>query len=129
MAEETFTKAKRDGAATSGRTFDSAYGFSFAIALGLLLFIAGLVLMLALGMGTGVGLVFGLPLLLAGLIVPLFMVRDIFTRNEISGPCPYCGTTVKTTDATLKMNCPACKKIIAVHDLSFHQTEDATINK
>ncbi|MGA9996735.1 MAG: hypothetical protein WBP93_15055 [Pyrinomonadaceae bacterium] len=129
MGEEHYTKVKRSGAATPGKTFDSAYGFSFAIALGLLLFIAGLVLMLALGMGTGVGLVFGLPLLLAGLIVPLFMVRDIFTRNEISGPCPYCGTNIMTTDATLKMNCPACKKIISVHDLQFHQTEDATINK
>jgi len=50
----------------TGRTFDSAYGFSFSIALGLLLFIAGLVISLTLGRGAGIGLIFGIPLLIAG---------------------------------------------------------------
>jgi hypothetical protein len=40
--------ANRPEAAKSGRTFDSAYSFSFSIAVGLILFIAGLVISLTL---------------------------------------------------------------------------------
>jgi len=52
----------------SRRTFDSAYGFSFSIAIGLLLFIAGLIISLSLGGSGGIGLIFGIPLLVAGLV-------------------------------------------------------------
>src|SRR5213593_178934 len=97
MAEETTDKPK------TGRTFDSAYGFSFSIAVGLVLFIAGLVISLTLGEGTSIGLIFGIPLLLAGLIVPVFMMRDIFKPNEIKAPCPNCGATICTSDATLQL--------------------------
>jgi predicted RNA-binding Zn-ribbon protein involved in translation (DUF1610 family) len=102
--------------AAAGRTFDSAYGFSFAIALGLILFIAGLVVSLTLGEDSSFGLLFGIPLLLAGLIVPLFMVRDIFTRNEFEAPCPNCGAKIRTSDSTLKLECPNCERIINVRD-------------
>ncbi len=100
----------------AGRTFDSAYGFSFAIALGLALFIAGLVVSLTLGEDSSFGLLFGIPLLIAGLVVPLFMVRDIFARSDIEEPCPNCGTIIKTSDSTLKLECPKCEKIINVRD-------------
>ena len=49
------------------RTFDSAYGFSFSVAVGLVLFIAGLIISLTVGQGTSLGLIFGIPLLVAGL--------------------------------------------------------------
>ncbi len=104
---------------TAGRTFDSAYGFSFAIALGLILFIAGLAVSLTLGEDSSFGLLFGIPLLLAGLLVPLFMVRDIFTRDEFEEPCPNCGTMIRTSDSTLKLECPKCEKIISVRDHKF----------
>jgi hypothetical protein len=100
----------------TGRTFDSAYGFSFSIAVGLVLFIAGLVISLTLGEGTSIGLIFGIPLLVAGLIVPIFMMRDIFKPNEIKAPCPNCGATIRTSDATLQLRCPACEKVINVRE-------------
>lgn len=103
----------RGTAAKPKRTFDEAYGFSFSIALGLILFIAGLVVSLTLGEGS---LVFGIPLLIAGLIVPLFTMRDVFTRHEINAPCPSCGTEIKTSDATFKLECPNCRKMITVRD-------------
>jgi predicted RNA-binding Zn-ribbon protein involved in translation (DUF1610 family) len=95
---------------------DPAYGFSVSIAIGLLLFIAGLVVSLTLGGDTGVGLIFGIPLLIAGLAVPLFMAREHFTRNDVEGTCPNCGTHIKTSDSTLKLECPKCQKVIAVRD-------------
>jgi len=98
------------------RTFDSAYGFSFSIAVGLALFIAGLVISLTLGEGTSIGLIFGIPLLVAGLIVPVFMMRDIFKPNEIKAPCPNCGDTIRTSDATLQLRCPSCEKVINVRE-------------
>lgn len=118
MAAKKLTQTAGDGA--TGRTFDSAYGFSFAIALGLILFIAGLVVSLTMSSDDNVfGLLFGIPLLLAGLLVPLFMVRDIFTRNEFEEPCPNCGTMIRTSDSTLKLECPKCEKIVTVRDEKF----------
>jgi len=113
MAEETSQKVK------TGRTFDSAYGFSFSIAIGLALFIAGLVISLTLGQGTNIGLIFGIPLLVAGLIIPIFMMRDLFKTNEIKAPCPKCGTIIRTSDATLQLKCTNCQKVINVREGQF----------
>jgi predicted RNA-binding Zn-ribbon protein involved in translation (DUF1610 family) len=104
--------------AKTRRTFDSAYGFSFAIAVGLALFIAGLVITLTVGQGSS-GLIFGIPLLVAGLIIPIFMMRDQFKTNEIKEPCPGCGETIKTSDATLQLRCPSCHKVINVREKLF----------
>ena len=86
-------EAETDGAAKPGKTFDSAYSFSFAIAVGLILFIAGLVIALTMGEGTSLGLIFGIPLLIAGLLLPLFMMRDLFKSHHVSAPCPQSGST------------------------------------
>jgi uncharacterized membrane protein YjjP (DUF1212 family) len=108
------------------RTFDSAYAFSFAIALGLILFIAGLIISLTLGNGTSLGLIFGIPLLVAGLVLPLFMMRDLFKQNEVSGPCPYCSAPIRTSDATLSLMCPDCKNIVMVRDTKLYRAENST---
>src|SRR5229473_4566543 len=102
--------------AKSRRTFDSAYGFSFSIAVGLALFIAGLVISLTLGEGTNIGLIFGIPLLVAGLVIPVFMMRDLFKTNEIKEPCPNCGATIRTSDATLQLKCQSCQRVIIVRE-------------
>jgi hypothetical protein len=116
--------ANRPEAVKTGRTFDSAYSFSFAIGIGLLLFIAGLVISLTLGEGTSIGLIFGIPLLIAGLVLPLVMMRDLFTQNEISGTCPYCSFPIKTSDATIRLECPACKRLIVVRDMKLKPAEE-----
>ncbi len=109
--------------AKSGRTFDSAYSFSFSITVGLVLFIAGLVISLTFGQSATIGLIFGIPLLLAGLILPVFMMRDLFHGNEVDGACPYCDAPIKTSDATIRLNCPSCKRLIEVKQESLHRTE------
>ena len=113
----------RPDVAKSGRTFDSAYSFSFSIAIGLILFIAGLVISLTLGQGATVGLIFGVPLLIAGLVLPVFMMRDLFQHNEVNGPCPFCGAPIKTSDATIRLNCPACKRLIEVRETTLQPGE------
>jgi predicted RNA-binding Zn-ribbon protein involved in translation (DUF1610 family) len=62
---------------------------------------------------------FGIPLLLAGLILPLFMMRDIFTGHNVESTCPNCGTSIKTSDATIRLNCPNCDKQLLVQDEKF----------
>jgi predicted RNA-binding Zn-ribbon protein involved in translation (DUF1610 family) len=119
MAEETTGKVK------SGKTFDSAYGFSFSIAVGLVLFIAGLVISLTLGEGTSIGLIFGIPLLVAGLVIPVFMMRDLFKTNEIKEPCPNCGATIQTSDATLQLRCQSCQQVINVREGKLFLAEPA----
>jgi hypothetical protein len=109
--------------AKTGRTFDSAYSFSFSIAVGLVLFIAGLVISLTLGQGATIGLIFGIPLLIAGLVLPLFMMRDLFHHNEINGVCPFCSAAIKTSDATIRLNCPACRRLIEVRETTLQPGE------
>ena len=110
----------------AGRSFDSAYGFSFSIAVGLLLFIAGLVVSLTVGEGT-TGLIFGIPLLVAGLLIPLFMMRGQFKTNEISAPCPGCGATITTSDATLQLRCSSCQSVIDVRDEKLFLAEKTKV--
>ena len=105
------------------RTFDSAYGFSFSVAVGLALFISGLIISLTVGGGTSLGLIFGIPLLVAGLIIPIFMLRDLFTTNEIKEPCPNCGATIRTSDATLQLRCQGCQHVINVRDKQLFSAE------
>jgi predicted RNA-binding Zn-ribbon protein involved in translation (DUF1610 family) len=107
----------------TGKSFDSAYGFSFAIAIGLILFIAGLVLTLTLGQGTSIGLIFGIPLIIAGLAVPVFMMRDEFKQVEVADNCPYCGAAIKTSDATIRLECPQCGRLVVVSDMKLHRSE------
>jgi DNA-directed RNA polymerase subunit RPC12/RpoP len=120
--------ARKTGDMTSGRSFDSAYGFSFAIGIGLILFIAGLVISLTLGEGTVVGLIFGIPLLIAGLVLPLVMMRGLFTQNEVSGVCPYCSAPIKTSDATIRLRCMSCNHEIVVRDLKLYRAEEVTLS-
>jgi predicted RNA-binding Zn-ribbon protein involved in translation (DUF1610 family) len=115
--------ADQPEAAKPGRTFDSAYSFSFSIAVGLVLFIAGLVISLTIGQSAGIGLIFGIPLLIAGLVLPLIMMRDLFHHNEVSGDCPYCGAPIKTSDATIRLNCPTCKNLIEVREMTLRRGE------
>lgn len=117
MAQETTQKVQK---VKGGRTFDAAYGFSFSIAVGLALFIAGLIISLTVGEGTSIGLIFGVPLLVAGLIIPMIMMRDLFKSSEIRQPCPNCGDTIRTTDATLQLRCPSCEKVIEVREGQFY---------
>jgi len=108
----------------TGKSFDSAYGFSFAIAIGLFLFIAGLVVSLTLGEGTSIGLIFGIPLILAGLAVPIFMMRGEFKQTEVAGDCPYCGVAIKTSDATIRLDCPKCGGLVVVRELKLYRAEN-----
>ena len=65
----------------------------------------------------------GVPLLIAGLVLPLFMMRDLFHHNEINSTCPYCDAPIKTSDATIRLNCPACKRVIEVRDMTLQRGE------
>jgi hypothetical protein len=112
--------------AKPGRTPDSAFSFSFAIGIGLVLFIAGLVVSITLAESSGFGLLFGIPLLLAGLVVPLIMLRGLFQRNEVEGNCPYCETPIKTSDATILLECPSCAQEVAVREGKLYRRESSS---
>ncbi|HKO44597.1 MAG TPA: hypothetical protein VJU84_15065 [Pyrinomonadaceae bacterium] len=122
--EVVIMSANEPAKAKPAKTFDSAYSFSFAIAIGLLLFIAGLVISLTLGASTTVGLIFGIPLLIAGMAVPMVMLRGQFAHTDVQGPCPYCKTPIKTTDASIRLECPTCHRLMIVRDLQLYPIEE-----
>ncbi len=105
------------------KRFDSAYGFSFTIAIGLVLFIAGLVISLTFGQTASIGLVFGIPLIIAGMVVPLLMMRGQFKQTEVAGACPYCGVNIKTTDSAIRLECPSCNRLVGVKDEKLYSME------
>ncbi len=109
--------------AGSRRTVDGAYGFSLSIAIGLVLFITGLFISLTVGGGGSLGLIFGSPLLVAGVFIPLFMMRGLFKTSEISAPCPNCEHTIKTSDATLQLTCSNCHKVIDVREEKLYLSQ------
>jgi predicted RNA-binding Zn-ribbon protein involved in translation (DUF1610 family) len=105
---------------------DSALSFSFAIVIGLMLSLSGLVISLTLGNDSSVALIFGIPMILAGLVVPLIMMRGFLKQTEVSGPCPYCGTPIKTSDATIRLECPNCRRVVAVRDEKLCAVESSS---
>ncbi len=116
--------ADRPQGLKTARSLDSAYSFSVSIGLGLVLFIAGLVISLTFANGSAVGLIFGVPLLLAGLVVPLIMMRsELFSKHEVAGECPHCATPIKTSDATLKLECPNCGGMVVVRDMALRAAD------
>jgi predicted RNA-binding Zn-ribbon protein involved in translation (DUF1610 family) len=126
QAKGTLRMSSREpNSAKPGRTFDSAYTFSFAVGIGLVLFIAGLVISLTLGSGSSLGLIFGVPLLFAGLLVPLIMMRGFFKQNEVTGACPHCGAQIKTLDSTIQLQCPACGGVVGVRDEKLYAVENS----
>ena len=115
--------AKESESIKTGKTFDSAYSFSFAIGIGLVLFLAGLVISLTLGDGTSIGLIFGIPLLIAGLVLPLIMMRDLFKPNEVTGVCPNCSTAIRTSTSTIRLECPGCQQLLVVRDMQLYAAD------
>ena len=115
--------AKEPTTAKPGRSLDSAYTFSFAVGIGLVLFIAGLVISLTLGNGSNLGLIFGVPLLVAGLVVPLIMMRGFFSQNEVAGACPHSSAPIKTLDSTIRLQCPTCQGVVGVRDEKLYAVE------
>ena len=114
---------KRHAAITGGRTMDGAYGFSLSIGIGLILFIAGLVVAIVFGDDNNVGLLFGIPMIIAGVVLPLFMMRDHFVSHDLIAPCPACGQTIKASHHKLQLDCPACGKTVLNQHGEIHLTE------
>jgi len=118
MDEKNYTGEPR-----TGRTHQEVHLILFSIALGLLLILGGLFIILFFGEQAGSVLVFGVPLIIGGLLAPHFAMRVLLTRDEISGPCPYCWSAVKTSDSALELNCPGCHQRIVVRDMRLNRTK------
>ena len=44
------------------------------------------------------------------------MMRGGLKHNLINDACPYCSTSIKTSDATIRLNCPNCNGKIVVRE-------------
>ena len=114
---------KRSVAISGGRTMDGAYSFSLSVGIGLILFIGGLVVAIVFGDDNSVGLLFGIPMIVAGVILPLFLMRDHFTSHDVVVPCPACGELIKASDHKLQLDCSSCGKTVTNKNGEIHLTE------
>jgi predicted RNA-binding Zn-ribbon protein involved in translation (DUF1610 family) len=48
-------------------------------------------------------------------------MRDHFKQNDVTEPCPHCGELIKTSDATIRLECPVCHGLIVVKDMKLFQ--------
>ncbi len=72
---------------------------------------------------TGIGMIIGIPMILAGIAVPL--VCAVEGAKARKGPCPYCRTEVINNVATAKgITCTACKQRIIIRDGQFFKIGD-----
>jgi predicted RNA-binding Zn-ribbon protein involved in translation (DUF1610 family) len=53
-------------------------------------------------------------------------MRGFLKQTEVSGPCPYCGTPIKTSDATIRLECPNCRRVVAVRDEKLYAVESSS---
>jgi hypothetical protein len=107
----------------TGRTPQEVHLILFSIALGLLLILGGLFVILFFGEEAGSVQVFGVPLIIGGLLAPHLAMRLFQTRYEISGPCPYCWSHVKTSESALELNCPDCHRRITGRHMRLFRTK------
>ncbi len=66
---------------------------------------------------TGIGMLIGIPLIIAGLIVPFFYSVAALAGRK--GNCPYCDFEVESPIAQDAMNCPVCKNRIIIKNNKF----------
>ena len=66
---------------------------------------------------TGIGAIIGIPMIIAGISAPIAGLASI------KGPCPYCGSTVKTMKTIQGVTCSACKNRVLVRDGKFYRVE------
>jgi len=74
---------------------------------------------------TGIGAVVGIPLIVIGLLLPLFHVTETALGGSskwLKGDCPWCGTEV-TTPRLPGFYCGACKKRIVIRGNRFLKVE------
>ena len=53
-------------------------------------------------------------------VVPDTSLNYRISRDD---DCPFCGAPIKTSDATIRLNCPTCKRLIEVRDMSLLKGE------
>jgi len=116
-------EVKRPVAISGGRSMDGAFGFFLSIGLGLILFIGGLIVAVMFNDDKGIGLLFGIPMILAGVILPLFMMREHFSSHDVDAPCPACGQNIHASDHKLQLDCPSCGRTVLNEHGEIHLTE------
>ena len=114
---------KRSVAIAGERSVDGAMGFSLSIGIGLVLFIGGLVVAILFSDDNSVGLLFGIPMIVAGVVLPLFMMREHFTSNDAEATCPACEKTIKASNHKLQLDCPSCGRTLTNERGQIHLTE------
>lgn len=91
--------------------------FGFVLGLGMAYWMIALGVILCM---TGIGAIFGLPLILAGVVMPFaasFMASRRVASDALTGPCPHCQLMVRSS--ALRFYCPGCKQMVIVKNRMF----------
>lgn len=76
---------------------------------------------------TGIGMIIGIPIIFAGLI--MLIAGPIVGTSLIKGQCPYCGNNLGSFSSIQNaLTCKACGKRVLVRNKKFLKIEDASSN-
>ena len=92
---------------TAGENFKSGCGTAaLLIPVGVFLCLIGLVII-------------GIPVIIFGVFLPLFSAGS----KDISGACPYCGTSISASQIAAGVTCSACRRRIVIKDGRFYSVD------
>lgn len=91
-------------------------GVVTGIGCGGMLIVVGILLSL-----TGIGAIVGIPLAIAGLLMPI--IGPAIGLASIAGPCPYCGSKISGSTVQAGFKCRFCKKRVVIRDKKFMRVD------
>lgn len=98
--------------AKSDKAFGAATGFFGGLGCGIWLIIFGLLISL-----TGIGAIIGIPLALAGLLMPF--IAPVMGLAQVSGRCPHCTKHLVASSIKGAVTCKYCKKRVVIDKGKF----------
>jgi len=92
---------------------------AISIVIGVALILVGLFISFFFGIATVVGFLFGIPIILVGIAIPLLMMGVSPEAKDIRSRCPHCGKMIVVPKHLRQTECLECDAVIQVENGRF----------
>ncbi|HZS44500.1 MAG TPA: hypothetical protein VFC63_05315 [Blastocatellia bacterium] len=92
---------------------------ALSIVIGIVLVIVGLFISFFFGISTVIGFLFGIPIIVVGIAIPLLMMGVSPEAKNVRGRCPHCGKMIAVPRHLRQTECPECNAVIEIEGGRF----------